>query len=150
MRGVNIATALVFLALSAVLVTGTWDLPYWSDFAPGPAFAAIWTAAAASLLALMLLIQEQRMPSLEPADWPGRSAFMRVVITTAALCVTLVLAPTLGFPVTVALLTFFVLTVVERRRLVPSLIVTALTTALIHGVFVAWLNVALPKGILGI
>jgi hypothetical protein len=90
------------------------------------------------------------MPSLEPADWPGRSAFMRVVITTAALCVTLVLAPTLGFPVTVALLTFFVLTVVERRRLVPSLIVTALTTALIHGVFVAWLNVALPKGILGI
>jgi phosphatidylserine synthase len=150
MRGVNIATALVFLALSAVLVTGTWNLPYWSDFAPGPAFAAIWTAAAASLLALMLLIQERRMPSLEPADWPGRSAFMRVVITTAALCVTLVLAPTLGFPVTVALLTFFVLTVVERRRLVPSLIVTALTTALIHGVFVAWLNVALPKGILGI
>ncbi|HEY7386839.1 MAG TPA: tripartite tricarboxylate transporter TctB family protein [Beijerinckiaceae bacterium] len=146
----NIATALVFLALSAVLVTGTWNLPYWSDFAPGPAFAAIWTAAAASLLALMLLIQERRMPSLEPADWPGRSAFMRVVITTAALCVTLVLAPTLGFPVTVALLTFFVLTVVERRRLVPSLIVTALTTALIHGVFVAWLNVALPKGILGI
>ena len=150
MRGVNIATALVFLALSAVLVAGTWDLPYWSDFAPGPAFAAIWTAAAASVLALMLLLKERRTPSAEPADWPDRPAWMRVVMTTAALCMTLVLAPTLGFPVTVALLTFFVLTVVERRRLVPSLVVTALTAALIHGVFVAWLNVALPKGILGI
>jgi putative tricarboxylic transport membrane protein len=150
MRGMNIATALVFLALSAVLVAGTWDLPYWSDFAPGPAFAAIWTAAAATVLALLLLAQEQRVPSREPADWPDPPASLRVFTTIAALCLTLVLAPTLGFAVTVALLTFFVLTVVERRRFVPSLVVTVLTAALIHGVFVAWLNVALPKGILGI
>ncbi|HEX2724965.1 MAG TPA: tripartite tricarboxylate transporter TctB family protein, partial [Beijerinckiaceae bacterium] len=108
----NIAIALVFLALSLVLVTGTWDLPYWSDFAPGPAFAAIWTAAAASALALALLVQERRVPSIEAVDWPDRSAWLRVVLTVAALCLTLVLAPTLGFPVSVALLTFFVLTIV--------------------------------------
>jgi hypothetical protein len=150
MRGVNIATALVFLALSAAVAAGTWHLPYWSDFAPGPAFATIWTAAAASVLALLLLVQERRAPSEEPGDWPDRPAWMRVVLTAVALCLTLVLAPTLGFPVSVALLTLFVLTVVERRRIVPSLVVTALTAALIHGVFVAWLSVALPKGILGI
>jgi hypothetical protein len=40
--------------------------------------------------------------------------------------------------------------VVERRRVLPSLIVTVLTAALIHGVFVAWLNVQLPKGFLGL
>jgi putative tricarboxylic transport membrane protein len=150
MRGVNIATALVFLALSAVLVAGTWDLPYWSDFSPGPAFAAIWTAAAAAVLALLLLVQERRTPSEEPSHWPDRPAWTRVVMTIAALSLTLGLAPTLGFPVSVALLTLFVLTVVERRRFVPSLVVTVLTAALVHGVFVAWLNVALPRGIFGI
>ena len=150
MRGVNIAAALIFLALSAVTVIGTWDLAYWSDFAPGPAFAPVWVAAAGALLALLLLGRELRSPSKEPAGLPERFAWARVVMTIAALWAALALAPWLGFVAAVALLTLFVLLAIERRRLLPSLVVTALTTALVHGVFVAWLNVALPKGLLGL
>ncbi len=140
MRRLNIATALAFLALSAMVVAGTADLAYWSDFAPGPAFAPVWMAAAGTALALLLLVKEARDPTPEPADLPAR----------AALALALVLAPRLGFVTTVIALTLFVLLVVERRRVLPSLVVTVLTAALIHGVFVAWLNVQLPKGFLGI
>jgi putative tricarboxylic transport membrane protein len=150
MRRLNIAAALVFLALSAIVVAGTWELAYWSDFAPGPAFAPVWVAAAGSVLALLLLLQEVRHPSHEPADLPPRAALTRVALTLAALALALFAAPRLGFVMTVAALTLFVLLVVERRRLVPSLIVTGLTAALVHGVFIAWLNVQLPKGPLGI
>ena len=150
MRGVNIAAALVFLALSAILVIGTWDLAYWSDFAPGPAFAPRWIALAAAILALLLLTQELRRPSREPAGFHEAAAWLRVVLTIAAMSAALAAAPWLGFVATVALLTLFVLLAVERRRLLPSLLVAALTTALVHGVFVAWLNVALPKGVLGL
>lgn len=150
MRGVNIATALVFLALSAIVVVGTSDLAYWSDFSPGPAFAPIWIAAAGAVLALLLLFQELRDPSRQPADLPPRPALTRVLLTVAALAFALAVAPRLGFVATVAALTLFVLLAVERRRVVPSLIVTVLTAALVHGVFVAWLNVQLPKGFLGL
>jgi putative tricarboxylic transport membrane protein len=150
MRRLNIAAALVFLALSAVVVAGTWDLAYWSDFAPGPAFAPIWIAAAGAVLGLLLLVQEVRDPTREPADLPPRPALARVLLTVSALSLALVLAPRLGFVATVVALTLFVLLVVERRRFFPSLIVTVLTAALVHGVFVAWLNVQLPKGFLGL
>ena len=150
MRRLNIAAALVFLALSAIVVAGTWNLAYWSDFAPGPAFAPRWVAAAGAVLALLLIVQELRDPSPEPADLPSRSALSRVLSTSAALFVALAIAKSLGFVVTVAALTLFVLLVVERRRIGPSLIVTVLTAALVHGVFVAWLNVQLPKGFFGL
>jgi hypothetical protein len=150
MRRLNIATALAFLALSAMVVAGTADLAYWSDFAPGPAFAPVWVAAAGTALALLLLVKEARDPTPEPADLPARAALARVLLTVAALALALVLAPRLGFVTTVIALTLFVLLVVERRRVLPSLVVTVLTAALIHGVFVAWLNVQLPKGFLGI
>jgi putative tricarboxylic transport membrane protein len=150
MRRLNIAAALVFLALSAIVVAGTSDLAYWSDFAPGPAFAPIWIAVAGAVLALLLLFQEARDPTREPADLPPRPALTRVLLAIAALVSALAVAPRLGFVAAVVALTLFVLLVVERRRVLPSLIVTALTAALVQGVFVAWLNVQLPKGFLGL
>jgi putative tricarboxylic transport membrane protein len=150
MQRVNIAAALVFLGLSAIVVAGTWDLAYWADFAPGPAFAPIWIAATGAVLALLLLFQEVRDPTREPANLPPRSALARVLLSIAALSLALALAPWLGFVAAVVALTLFVLLVVERRRVLPSLVVTVLTAALIHGVFVAWLNVQLPKGFLGL
>jgi putative tricarboxylic transport membrane protein len=150
MRRLNIAVALVFLALSAIVVAGTSDLAYWSDFAPGPAFAPVWIAAAGAVLALLLLFQEVRDPTREPADLPPWPALARVLLTIAALCLALAVAPRLGFVAAVAALTLFVLLAVERRRVLPSLVVTLLTAALVQGVFVAWLNVQLPKGFLGL
>jgi putative tricarboxylic transport membrane protein len=149
-RTVNIAAALVFLALSVITAIGTRELAYWTDFAPGPAFAPVWIAAAGALLSLLLLAREMRNPSKERADLPEQTGWVRVLVTVAALTAALVLAPAFGLVPSVALLTLFVLLAVERRRLLPSLVVTVLTTALVHGVFVAWLNVALPKGPLGL
>jgi hypothetical protein len=51
---------------------------------------------------------------------------------------------------TALLFMVFLLIFVERRRLVPSLFTTALTMALVYGVFSAWLGIAFPKGMLGI
>jgi putative tricarboxylic transport membrane protein len=149
-RRVNIALALIFLALSAVVVAGVRDLAYWSDFAPGPAFAPVWLAAVGAVLALLLILQEVRNPSGAPADLPPRPALTRVALTMTALALVLLAAPQLGFVAAVAALALFVLLVVERRRILPSLIVTVLTAALVHGVFIAWLNVQLPKGFLGL
>jgi putative tricarboxylic transport membrane protein len=50
---------------------------------------------------------------------------------------------------TAALFMAFLLVVVQRRRLLPSLVTTAITAGLIWAVFVRWLGVRLPTGLAG-
>jgi putative tricarboxylic transport membrane protein len=38
---------------------------------------------------------------------------------------------------------------VQRRKLVPTLITTAVTLAMIETIFVLWLRIRLPRGFLG-
>ena len=48
------------------------------------------------------------------------------------------------------LLMLGLLLIVLRRPLPASLLTAVISTALVYAVFVAWLNVPLPKGFLGI
>ena len=51
MKTADIVSAVVLLAIAAAAAAGTLDLPYWSEFSPGPAFGARWAAALAAALA---------------------------------------------------------------------------------------------------
>ncbi len=52
----------------------------------------------------------------------------------------------LGFAVSGIIFMLVLLLVVLRRRIVPSLATTAITVAMIQGIFVQWLSVKLPTG----
>ena len=60
MRIVDVAPAVVMLGLSTTVFLGTRELPYWTDFTPGPAFLPRWIAGAGVLLSVMLLVQAWR------------------------------------------------------------------------------------------
>jgi putative tricarboxylic transport membrane protein len=150
MKTADIVSAVVMLVLSGVVFMSTRDLPYWADFAPGSAFAPFWVAATGAALSISLLVGALRRQTNPPVDWPDRKGFQRVVLTAAGLWAVIALAPILGLIATAVLFMLFLLIVVERRRLLPSLFTTAITTALVYGVFAAWLGIAFPKGMLGI
>jgi hypothetical protein len=143
-------SAISMLLLASIVVFGTSELTAWEDSAPGPRFMPLAVAGASALLASLLLLEVRSKNSLTPADWPDRAGAFRVILTTLAIWGFLLVAPWLGFVLGSAALVLFLLIVVTRCRLGPSLIVTVITAALIQGVFVSWLSVALPKGILGI
>jgi len=150
MRTADIVSAVIMLILSGAVLMATRDLPYWSDFAPGSAFAPFWVAATGAVLSVALLVGALRRESGPPVDWPDRAAFQRVVLTAAGLWAVVVLAPVLGLISTAVLFMLFLLLAVQRRRVLPSLLTTAITTALVYGVFVAWLGIAFPKGLMGV
>lgn len=150
MRIVDIVCALVMLALSAVTFFATRHLPYWSDFAPGSAFGPIWVAAAGVLISLLLIVDAVRRREDARPDFPDRQGFTRVAMTAVALWVVVYLTPFVGLIGTAVLFMLFLLLVVQRRPIVPSVLTTALTTGLVYGVFSAWLGIAFPKGFLGI
>jgi len=149
MKTADLISAVVMLVLSGVVFATTRDLPYWADFAPGSAFAPFWVAATGAVLSIALFVSALRRQTNPPVDWPDRAGFQRVILTAAGLWAVVVIAPILGLVATAVLFMLFLL-LVERRRLLPSLFTTAVTTALVYGVFIAWLGIAFPKGLLGV
>lgn len=63
---------------------------------------------------------------------------------------TVVLVPLLGFMLAFAAMLLVIAVVVERRKFLPSVMVTVLTLAATYAIFVLFLGVPLPQGILGI
>lgn len=63
---------------------------------------------------------------------------------------TVVLVPLLGFMLAFAAMLLVIAVVVERRKILPSVLVSVLTLAATYAIFVLFLRVPLPQGILGI
>ena len=63
---------------------------------------------------------------------------------------TVVLVPLLGFILAFAAMLLVIAVVVERRKILPSVMVSVLTLAATYAIFVLFLRVPLPQGILGI
>jgi hypothetical protein len=83
----------------------------------------------------------------------GRTAQTRsrqLVVVFVALVVALLLVPLLGFLVSFFVLSLFISGVVERRPWVPSAAISFGAVALVYAVFVLFLSVPLPTGLIGI
>lgn len=150
MRVTNFIVALALFALSAGVLLGTWDLPYWADFAPGSAFAPFWVAMIGIVLAVALFVAALAEDGSEPHNFPDRRGIVRVVTLMAGLWLMVLLIPVIGFLSASVLFCLLLLLGIERRPLVPSLFATAVVMTLVYGVFIAWLGIALPTGPFGI
>jgi putative tricarboxylic transport membrane protein len=148
MKRLDIATALIMLALCGVVILGLSGYAFWSDYSPGPAFAPYLIAGAGILLSLLLLVEAIRGTD-EPAAWPDAIGRARVLFTVTGMVLFAALMPYLGFLISGVTFMIVLMVVVLRRKLWPSLATTAVTVALIQGIFVQWLNVRLPTGPLG-
>ena len=149
MRKSDVLPALLMLALSGAIAFDTRRLSFWDDTTPGPAFLPVWLAICGAVLFALRLAEARRLQAA-PGDWPGRAALLRVALIFGALLAVPLLAPATGLLPAIALLVLFVVLVVLRQPLWPSLATTAVTMGLIYGIFVGWLGVALPKGPLGL
>ena len=96
----------------------------------------------------MLERQHEQHPELD-IDILGRSAGQRMRqlwMVVAAIAVTIVLVPYIGFLIAFGALILFISVVVERRRIIPAAIITVAAIGIVYGVFVEFLNVPLPSG----
>lgn len=148
MKKSDLVPALVILGLSAALVLDTRKLSFWADTTPGPAFVPVWLAIAGAVLFVLRLLEARRLQTAP--EWPDRPALRRVALVLGGLVAVPLLSPVLGLIPALALLIAFLLLGVLRRPLVPSLATLAVTIGLIYAIFVGWLRVPLPTGILGI
>jgi hypothetical protein len=149
MKTSDVVPALLILALSGAIALDTRGLMFWDDTTPGPAFLPVWLAIAGAVL-FVLRLAEARRTRAASVEWPGKAAIVRVATIFAGLVAVPLLAPLVGLVPALALLVAFVLLLVLRQALWPSLATVAVTMGLIYAIFVGWLGVPLPKGPLGL
>jgi putative tricarboxylic transport membrane protein len=109
---------------------------------------------------LLETVHIEAADTIEPLPEPesdldiyGRSGKQRdrmLLMVIGIILATVLLVPVLGFLVAFALMLIVIAVVVERRRLLPSILVSAIALAAAYGIFVLFLRVPLPTGILGI
>jgi len=152
MRVSDAIPALFILSLSALAVFGTWDLGYWSGTTLGPSFLPIWVAGLTVPVVVLQLIEAWRAHGDDAhsgAEWPDWPALLRAALAFCGLVVIALLTPLLGMVPGIVLFVAFLLIVVLRRPLWPSLAAVVVTGGVIQGIFVWWLRLPLPVGIIG-
>lgn len=150
MRIGEVAPAITMIALSAVVALGTWSLGLWDGFTPGPAFVPILVSTIGVALAALRLFEARLSPSGGLRDWPDRPTLTSIALTVIGLAAFAILAPLIGMIAAAVMLTGFLLIGVLRQPLLPSLLAVAVTTGMIYAIFVWWLGLRLPQGVLGI
>ena len=124
MRISDAVPALFILALSALAVIGTWDLSYWSGTTPGPSFLPSWVAGVTLPVVALGLVEAWRGGGSHAGsgtEWPDRPALLRAALAFAGLVTIALLIPVLGMVPGIVLFVAFLLVVVLRRPLWPSL-----------------------------
>ena len=135
--------------LGVFILTEARNWPYSSPSGPGPGFFPMWYGIGIIALSLVLVVTSLMKPAREEHEPVDRPGVVRGLSTWAAFALAVALSKPLGFIVSFALLTFFIVAVVFRRPVVIAG-ATALATAIgFYITFPLALNVALPTGYIG-
>ena len=81
--------------------------------------------------------------------WPDRAGTRRIVSILAGLCAMAYLLPILGFLITSIIITAFMLRVIEPQKWVAVIFTSLGCCVLVYWLFNHFLQVSLPKGLLG-
>ena len=138
--------ALAALGVYIIVEALQWD--YVTPEGPGPGFFPLWYGMAMLALSAALVVSELRRRSAGATaiNW---NPLGRALSTWLALAASVALLKPLGFVVSFALLTYFIVAVMYRRPLKTAALVAAASAAGFFLVFQLALGVSLPVGVLG-
>ena len=134
-----------FIALGAVVFAISGDLPFGTLSAPGAGMMPKVVTAFMMLFGALVMIGAARSAPLASLDWSDRNhAALVVVITGAAVAA----YQPLGFLITMSLLVFVLLVVVERRNPIAAAAYAVGLTLFAYWLFSKALRSPLERGVL--
>jgi hypothetical protein len=128
MRGRDLTAGLVLAGLGILITRYSQSLSYLDEFGPGPGFLPYWLGLVLTALALCLVISAARTRAQAPKPEAAGQGSGRALVTIAGLFAMVAMLELLGFLAAFALLSFFMVYVVERQSFTRSIAVTAAIT----------------------
>jgi len=144
----NLWSGLALAALAIYIMVEALQWEYATPEGPGPGFFPLWYGIAMLALSAALVVSELARRST-PGAMINWRPLGRALSTWLALAVSVALFKPLGFLVSFALLTYFIVAVMYRRPLKIAALVAAASAAGFFLVFQLALGVSLPVGALG-
>lgn len=144
MRKLETVPALFMIAAALAVILGTGELAVWDGVTPGARFFPLFVGGVGLALAGILLWQQWRGADTGTVDRPDRPSFVRVALTVAGLIALAAGAPLIGLVPMLAVFSLFILLVVLRQRVLPSVITAVVITGGTYLIFVRMLAVSLP------
>ena len=149
MRRADRISGIVLLIFGAGFAAGGYQYPYWTPTGPGSGFLPFWLGLAMAVLAAALLVGAARRPDPGEAWLPEGRGLVKLIAILIATMAFVWLLPILGMTLATFLFLVGVLRFLERHSWVATVGVALATSAVNWLVFIHWLNVPFPVGILG-
>lgn len=124
------------------LYNGWFKYGFWRDGAPNGGFIPVIFGALTLVLSIMEIIQSKKEE--------GSKIVLRQFIPPAVIVLAVFLINILGMLIVLLAMVIAWLRFLERYSYLKSAIIGICVTAFIYGVFVMWLQVPFPTGLLGI
>lgn len=143
----DVLSGLVLVALGVYIIIEARGWNYMSEEGPGPGFFPLWYGIAMVVLSLLLVLRSAVGAGAgKPVEWAG---VRRALLAWVAFAVCVALMQPLGFVLSLALLTLFVMAGMYGRPLKMALAAAVGNAAGFYLVFVLALGLSLPVGPLG-
>jgi putative tricarboxylic transport membrane protein len=139
--------ALAALGIYIILEAGQWE--YLGPEGPGPGFFPMWYGVAMTALSGFLVVSSALGKSASGGSGVDWTRMRRAIGAWIALAVSIALYKPLGFVLSFALLTFFIVAVMYRRPVRTAVLTGVLGAAGFYAVFSLALGVSLPTGVFG-
>jgi putative tricarboxylic transport membrane protein len=146
-RYAEFIAGLVLASFGSFVIYAARDLPYSSEFGPGPGFFPLWIGI--GILACSLFIMFTCFAHPDGTDGKGQAitvGMRRALGAWSAFAITVALLPRIGFVLSLALLTVFLILVLERRSAWVAFGVALCLAFVFHVIFTLVLGVSLPAG----
>ncbi len=151
MRRADQITGIITLIFGAAVMEGSRRMPPSNTFGPGAGFMPFWLGLLMAAFSIMLIVNSTRQPVKSGGGFPfptGRPV-LAILETVGGLAAFILFIETLGFLISTALLTAFLLRVVERERWLTTATVAVANAIGLYIVFQVLLGAGLPKNFLG-
>ena len=141
-------SGIALAALGGYIIIQARQWEYLGPEGPGAGFFPLWYGIAILGLSALLIVSNLRRGAVRgnAIDW---ARLGRALSTWFALAVSVALFKPLGFVISFALLTYFIVAVMYRRPLATAALVAVASAAAFYLVFDRALSVPLPVGVLG-
>ncbi len=124
-----------------------------TEFTPGPGFFPFWVSVSLALLSAHLIYKSSTREPSKPGEkkiLPGRHALVRVAAILLMLFAATGAMKFLGFPLTLAVFTAAILSILERYSVLKSIAYGIAYAAVTWFIFEYMMTMGFPKGFLGI
>jgi len=149
MRRADQVSGALLLVFGIGFAVGARQYPYWTPNGPGSGFLPLWLGLTMAVLAAALLVGATRRTGPGETWLPGGRAFTRLIVVVVATALFIWLMPWLGMTLGTFLFLVALLRFLEGHGWGTTLGVAVATATVNWLVFMYWLNVPFPIGVLG-